>query len=423
LTGQLVIVRRYSKRELVNIGLKTGGPAPRQKVEGGLRTKTGHARRPDPQRVLVSVITVCRNSEEHIERTIESVINQTYPDIEYIIVDGGSTDSTLDIIRKHEDRISYWVSEPDEGIFDAMNKGISLATGDLVGIINSDDWYFEYTVQDVVNASLEDPGAQVFFGAMYYVDRDGRFQWAWESSLWEIENDFQMSHPTCFIRRSVYDDYRYQTKYRLLSDYDLMLRLHLAGMRFNRIERPLAWFTLGGASDVYYRTRAEGYKVRWEQGLLSSRRYVYKRLALVLKAPIRALMQAIGRSLFKEIDTLQATCGDLRASRIALEDTIERALANIAMLESEIERASAHIAMLEGEISDKNTYIEHLEERILAAESAGHREAGAPVPSDSGKRTYISRNEGLLHALGGAWLHLIRKAGDRKVRHETNRDQ
>lgn len=377
--------------------MKSRKPASPQRAEGGLWVKNGYARSPDAERPLVSVITVCLNSEKHLERTIESVLGQGYTDIEYIIVDGGSTDGTLDIIRKYEDRISYWVSEPDEGLYYAMNKGISLATGDLVGIINSDDWYFPYAVQEVVSASLEDPAAQVFFGSMYIMAEDGRLQWAWECSNWNLD-ELQMSHPTCFVRRAVYDDYRYRTKYKMLADYDLMLRLHLAGMRFRALDRPLACFRTGGASSAYYRTRAEGYEIRWEQGLLSAWQYVYKRLALIFKAPLRGLREAVARRYFKEIDALEAECGDLRADNLAKED--------------EIERASAHIFKLEGEIEAKNALIESLEERIRKSESTGQAPI-APGSSALGKLACHVRTEGLVGAARRAFAHIIGKASGR----------
>ena len=102
----------------------------------------------------VSIITVCYNSAKTIEHTIKSVAGQDYGNIEYIIIDGGSTDGTLDIIDRYKDKISVLVSEPDEGIYDAMNKGISIASGELIGMINSDDWYGPYTVSAAVRAMI-----------------------------------------------------------------------------------------------------------------------------------------------------------------------------------------------------------------------------------------------------------------------------
>src|SRR3990172_7180600 len=113
---------------------------PDLKSEGGLRTK-GIYRKSQEERPLISVITVVYNGAKYIEQTIQSVINQTYDNIEYIIVDGASTDNTLKIINKYEDRIDYWISEADSGLWNAMNKGVRLATGDILNFLNSDDFY------------------------------------------------------------------------------------------------------------------------------------------------------------------------------------------------------------------------------------------------------------------------------------------
>ena len=124
-------------------------PNPERKREGGLRTKGYFKRSYDEASALsdnsplplVTIITVVFNGEKYLQQTIQSVINQTYDNVEYVVIDGGSTDGTVDIIRKYEDKIDYWVSEPDQGIYDAMNKGIQLAGGEIVGLINSDDCY------------------------------------------------------------------------------------------------------------------------------------------------------------------------------------------------------------------------------------------------------------------------------------------
>lgn len=112
----------------------------------------------------VSVITVCYNSANTIEKTIKSVISQDYGDIEYIIIDGGSNDGTLDIIDKYKDKISILISEPDKGIYDAMNKGIRIASGEIVGMINSDDWYGPYTVGAAARAMIRHPECGVVHG-------------------------------------------------------------------------------------------------------------------------------------------------------------------------------------------------------------------------------------------------------------------
>ncbi len=111
---------------------------------------------------LISIITVVYNGEKYLKQAIESVINQTYKNIEYIIIDGGSTDNTLNIIKNYHQNISKWVSEPDNGLYDAMNKGIKLATGELIGMVNSDDWSELTAVEIIVNEYLKNDNKQIF---------------------------------------------------------------------------------------------------------------------------------------------------------------------------------------------------------------------------------------------------------------------
>ena len=328
-----------------------------EKAEGGLWVREGFARSPECEHPLVSVVTVCLNDAEHLEETIESVLGQSYCDVEHIIVDGGSTDGTLDILKRYDDRLSYWSSEPDDGIYHAMNRGVSLATGELVGTLNCGDRYFPYTVEEVAGASLEHPEAQVFFGPMYVIAEDGGFLRVWPGSSADIERRFEMNHPTCFVRRAVYDDYSYRTRFKLLADYDLMLRLHLEGMSFHRLELPLASFRAGGASSAYYRGRAESYDVRWDNDLLGAWEYVYKRSALVFKAPAVRARGFVARTCFKEIATLEEERGYLLGDNLAMKDEIEIASAHIAGLEKEIEARDAEIERLSRELTEREAAV------------------------------------------------------------------
>jgi len=200
---------------------------------------------------LVSIITVTLNSERHLEDTIRSVINQTYPNIEYVIIDGGSTDSTPDIVGKYGKNIARWISEPDKGIYDAMNKGIKMSTGEVIGIINSDDWYEPDTVERVVKEALECHDCEVFHGNLMMCSPEGEkiFLYKPDPGFKNIWHDMTILHPTCFVRKSIYEKHGlFNDRYRIVADYDLVLRLFKAGVRFKYIDRVLANQRTGGIS-------------------------------------------------------------------------------------------------------------------------------------------------------------------------------
>jgi len=174
----------------------------------------------------LTVITVVYNNVRDIERTLLSVINQTYPNVEYIVVDGGSTDGTTAVIQRYADRISRWVSEPDKGIYDAMNKGLAMATGDYVLFMNSgDEIYDRYTVEQVFAAA---PGAAIYYGETEMYDanweslglrRHGipeRFTWR------SFRYGMNISHQAIYIRRSLTEPY--DLHYQLSSDIDWIIR-------------------------------------------------------------------------------------------------------------------------------------------------------------------------------------------------------
>lgn len=218
------------------------------KKTGGIRTR-GVNKSSEINLPLVTIITVVFNGEKHLEQTILSVINQKYTNIEYIIIDGESTDRTIEIISKYDDRIDYWISEHDEGIYDAMNKGIALANGELVGILNSDDWYEDYSVSGVVDNYIAFPENNIFLG-MHRL---------WENSevmgIIGHTGSFlkygMVSHPTCFVKNETYKKYGvFDTKFRIAADYDLMLRFKSAGLSFFFIEKVLANFRNSGLSNT-----------------------------------------------------------------------------------------------------------------------------------------------------------------------------
>ena len=197
----------------------------------------------------VSVITVCLNSEKTIERTIQSVVSQTYPHIEYIVIDGKSTDSTLEIIEKYRHKIDRLVSEKDEGIYDAMNKGLKLATGELIGFINSDDWYEPDAIETAVNAFLKDGYADVIYGNMnVYDDKANFLRIRYPSPLKELHTWMAIPHPSVFMRGDIYRKYGFDTKYQWGADHDLLLKIYSQGYVFRYINRSIASFCVGGHS-------------------------------------------------------------------------------------------------------------------------------------------------------------------------------
>ena len=179
---------------------------------------------------LISIVTVVYNGGRYLEETINSVIKQDYSAVEYIIVDGGSTDITLDIIRKYEDKISKWVSEPDKGISDAMNKGISMATGDVIGIIHSDDFYADTTVlRRVADVFSKYPHIKALYGIQDFIDPvTGKtlLSWGRDTEPSEIKRRMYIPHPTLFVRREVYDEIGlFREDFRVAMDYEFAIRL------------------------------------------------------------------------------------------------------------------------------------------------------------------------------------------------------
>lgn len=206
----------------------------------------------------VSIITVCYNSADSLENTIQSVLRQTYPNIEYIIIDGGSTDSTVDLIKKYEDKIAYWVSEKDNGISDAFNKGIRHATGAIIGIINSDDWYADDAVQLAVDA-FNEGNVGFVFGDMVNTDSDGYevFKQKGDSKYITSINHTMSTilHPTVFIGKPIYEKYGcYDINLRVAMDYELILRIVKNGVKGKCIPANIAFMRAGGKSDMNYAT-------------------------------------------------------------------------------------------------------------------------------------------------------------------------
>jgi glycosyltransferase len=203
---------------------------------------------PQVNNLKISIVTVCYNSAEYLETAIESVLSQKYDDFEYIIIDGGSDDGTLDIIRRYDDRLAYWCSEPDNGIYDAMNKGIAHATGDIVGMINSDDYYlpgaFAKAAEAFKGKSLDE---YIFWGDVQY-ENLGRIKGFRKNNL---KLGAFAPHPSMFCPKKIYDRIGvYDTSFKLLGDYDFMYRaVNKYNIKPLYVPELIAFFREGGLAD------------------------------------------------------------------------------------------------------------------------------------------------------------------------------
>ncbi len=233
---------------------------------------------------LVSVITPTLNSEKYLERTIKSVLNQSYPKIEYIIIDGGSVDKTPEIIEKYRGRIAHFVSQPDRGLYDAMNKGVDIAQGEIIGIINSDDWYQPEGVKLIVSGYLKDREAGVFFGDIQVVSENlehiervrgkpeliGSYRW-------------RVIHPSSFVARSIYAKHRYNLNFSLLADYDFFLNLYFSGVNFHYCNEVIAYARAGGKS--------AGYAASWEECTIRKKYFGRKYFLVNVVALLTSLLK------------------------------------------------------------------------------------------------------------------------------------
>ncbi len=203
----------------------------------------------------ISIITVTYNSVQTLQDSIESILAQDYPNIEHIIVDGASTDGTVELIRSYGDRIGKFTSEPDRGMFDAMNKGVMLATGDIIGILNSDDFYEDPDIISTVVAEFDRSQVDSVFGDLVYVDRNNldRIVRYYSSANCTPENfayGWTPAHPTFFAKRSVYNrSGLFKTDYKIASDFELMARF-LAKDRISSayIPKVMVRMRMGGLS-------------------------------------------------------------------------------------------------------------------------------------------------------------------------------
>jgi glycosyltransferase involved in cell wall biosynthesis len=253
---------------------------------------------PHPQ---VSIVTVVRNGAGTLPHALESVLGQQCPGLEYLVIDGGSTDGTVEFLRASEDRIDFWISEPDAGISDAFNKGIALARGEFIGLLNSDDWY----EPDAVAAAVEQlrvSGADIACGGLQYWEGDRR-TYLLMSDPRLLERGMTIGHPTVFARRECYRTHGlFRRDFRLAMDYEWLLRASRAGARFVVVDRCLANMQGGGVGDRRWRdsqrevARARALHIPAAANAWSYHAYVGRRIFI---GTARRLLDAVGLGIVR----------------------------------------------------------------------------------------------------------------------------
>ena len=243
------------------------------------------------ENILVSIITVCYNSESTIEKTIKSVLNQTYSNIEYIIVDGKSTDGTMEIVEKYYPEFNgrmKVISEPDKGIYDAMNKGIGKASGLLIGIINSDDYYENDAVENIISAMTSD-SYQIIYGMLRMLN-DGVETMVMMPKHENLKNAM-IAHPTCFVTKSVYQDCgMFDLQYKSCSDYDFMLRMsENKEIVFVPVYKIIASFSDGVGISAQETSRLETLKMLRNHGYIDRKTYCVGLLKSYIKRCLKQL--------------------------------------------------------------------------------------------------------------------------------------
>jgi glycosyltransferase involved in cell wall biosynthesis len=243
----------------------------------------------------ISIITVSFNSQSTIKHTIQSVASQDYQNKEYILIDGASTDWTLDIISFLKDKINYFVSEKDNGIYDAMNKGIKVATGEIIGILNSDDFYSNNEVLSKVANIFEETDCDCLYGDLVYVDKGDarnivRYWKSGKFSKKKLRMGWMLPHPTFFVKKEIYEKYGlYNIKLKTAADYEMILRLlHNDSIKVEYLPEILIKMRIGGESNSSFINRLKG---NYEDNLAWDMNNLRKPPFIRFLKPLRKIIQ------------------------------------------------------------------------------------------------------------------------------------
>lgn len=263
-----------------------------EKLSGDLHLQ-GCFKKTDKNKPLITVITVVFNGEKFLEETIQSVINQTYDNVEYIIIDGGSTDGTLDIIRKYEHAIDYWVSEPDKGIYDAMNKGIDLATGDWINFMNVGDSFYSNDILDNTFSGNNFKNIDVIYGnhnVVYphktRISKAGTIENIWKGS--------QFCHQSTFVSTNIHKANKFNLSNRIGADFELFYTLYKKKVNFKYINMIVANYLAGGVSDI---KRVDSIVGWWDVVDKNNKTNVYYTY-LIVKEMLKGVIKSVAKKFF-----------------------------------------------------------------------------------------------------------------------------
>lgn len=254
--------------------------------EGGLRLR-GQFKENSRSRSLVTVVTVVFNGENLLEETIRSVIEQTYDNVEYIIVDGGSSDHTLDVIKKYDHAIDYWVSEPDGGIYEAMNKAIELASGQWINFMNCGDLFYDNSVLASIFCD-QHKNAQIIYGDHEVVYSSGRRRLAKAGDPTRLWKGSQFCHQATFVDTSFHKGNKFNPCEKIVADFEFFYRALLLDARFSYVDVVIARYSAGGVSDTQRIQAILGFWSIVEKNTQSNLYYVFRVLLEVVKGMVKS---------------------------------------------------------------------------------------------------------------------------------------
>jgi glycosyltransferase involved in cell wall biosynthesis len=241
----------------------------------------------------ISLITVAYNAQNTIERSIMSVLGQNFSNVQYIIIDGGSTDETINIINKYRDKIDVVVSEPDNGVYDAMNKGIAAAKGDVIGTINADDFLADNTILSDVAKSFADHQTDVLYGDLDFIDLNDKIVRKWRSGRYRagmFNRGWMPPHPTFYCRKKLFDTHGvYSLEYGSAADYELMLRfIHAHGANIFYLDKIMVKMYIGGISNKSVGNRVKA--LSFDLKAMRKNDILFPYMTIIFK-PLRKILQ------------------------------------------------------------------------------------------------------------------------------------